>query len=150
MKKVFFISFLTALLTGTSVFVYQQYRLTPQESDFSYIWKTNRKLPEKIAMDAYLTSVIARKEKNIPKLLESYERVLKKDPNNLSVLKDFYVYAQFNGTPQITLDYLDKIPQELCPVLFCDYLKATYLFSQNSNKLDAFLKQKKYQKMTKF
>ncbi|MBE6446698.1 MAG: tetratricopeptide repeat protein [Alphaproteobacteria bacterium] len=146
MKKVFFISFLTALLTGTSVFVYQQYRLTPQESDFSHIWKTNRKLPEKIAMDAYLTSVIARKEKNIPKLLESYERVLKKDPNNLSVLKDFYVYAQFNGTPQITLDYLDKIPQELRPVLFCDYLKATYLFSQNSNKLDTFLKQKKYQK----
>ncbi len=146
MKKVFFISFLTALLTGTSVFVYQQYRLTPQESDFSYIWKTDRKLPEKIAMDAYLTSVIARKEKNIPKLLESYERVLKKDPNNLSVLKDFYVYAQFNGTPKITLDYLDKIPQELRPVLFCDYLKATYLFSQNSNKLDTFLKQKKYQK----
>lgn len=146
MKKVFFISFLTALLTGTSVFVYQQYRLTPQEADFSYIWKTDRKLPEKIAMDAYLTSVIARKEKNIPKLLESYERVLKKDPNNFSVLKDFYVYAQFNGTPKITLDYLDKIPQELCPVLFCDYLKATHLFSQNSNKLDAFLKQKKYQK----
>ncbi len=146
MKKVFFISFLTALLTGTSVFVYQCYRPSPQEADYSYIWKTDRKLPKQIAMDAYLTSLVARTEKNIPKLLESYEKVLKKDPDNTTILKDFYVYAQFNGTPQITLDFLDKMPKELCTALFCDYLKAAHLFSENNNTLDTFLKQKEYQK----
>ena len=147
MKKVFFISFITTLLTGTAVIVYQNYnQIQEAESDYSYIWKTNRKLPEQIAMDAYLASTVAQKEKNIPKLLKSYERVLKKDPNNLTILKDFYVYAQFNGTPQITLDYLEKIPQELRPALFCDYLKAAHLFSENNSTLDTFLKQKKYQK----
>lgn len=147
MKKVFFISFITALLTGTAVIVYQNYnQIQELETDYSYIWKTNRKLPEKIAMDAYLASTVAQKEKNIPKLLKAYNKVLKKDPKHTRLLKDFYVYAQFNGTPQITLDYLDEMPNEFRQTLFSDYLKAAHLFRQNSDDLENFLNQKKHQK----
>ena len=147
MKKIFFISFITTLLTGTAVIVYQNYhQIQEAEIDYSYIWKTNRKLPKQIAMDAYLASTIAKKENNIPKLLKAYNKVLKKDPNHTKVLRDFYVYAQFNGTPQITLDYLDTMPDELRQSLFCDYLKAAHLFRQNSDNLEKFLKQKKHQK----
>ena len=145
MKKVFFISFITALLTGTAVIVYQNYnQIQEAETDYSYIWKTNRKLPEQIAMDAYLASTVAQKEKNIPKLLKAYNKVLKKDPKHSRLLKDFYVYAQFNGTPQITLDYLDEMPDEFRQTLFSDYLKAAHLFRQNSDDFENFLNQKKH------
>lgn len=144
MKKIFLIGFLTALLTGTSVFIYQRNQIQPEEN-YDHIWKTNRQLPKKIAMDAYLSGIIARKQNNISQLLKSYNKVLKQDPQNIPLLKDFYIYAQFSATPQITLDYLDDMPQEFRTDLFSDYLKAAHLFRQNSDELIPFLNQKQPQ-----
>ena len=146
MKKIvcLFLLLLLAVIFGAGGYYYYQ-RIQPEENDEN-IWKTVRPLPDKIAVDAYLAGNIARKNHDIPRMLDAYAKVLHQDPNHTQLLKDFYVLSLFQGRARDTLPYLDKIPDSLREVLYSDYLKAAQLFLEESDQLVPYLNQKKYHK----
>ena len=145
MKKIIGL-FFVLLVIGLSIEGYLYYTSPKSNEDFEDIWKTSRKLPKDLALNAYLAGNVAKKDHRISQALEAYEKVLKKDPENSNLLKDFYVLAMFQGNPQIVLPYIDKLPDSMRPILLADYLKSAQLFSENPEQLLNFLNKKKKQK----
>lgn len=145
MKKLICIVLISILATVLCIGGYCWRTFTPNES-YENFWKTNRTLPDKIAIDAYLAGNIARNKHDVPRALESYAKVLNQDSGNTNLLKDFYVLALFQGSPELTLPFLDKIPSDKRAALFSDYLNAAQIFLENPTELVSFLKKKKHQK----
>ena len=145
MKK-FICLILVMILSISAGFGFYYWNVIDTDVNYENIWKTNRVLPENLALNAYLAGNIAKKEHRIPQALEAYKKVLDKDPDQANLLKDFYVLSMFQGSAEMVLPYLDKIPNTLRQTLFVDYLKAAHLFQQNSNELLTFLQKKNNQK----
>ncbi len=142
MKK-WFCFILFVLIVLSSVVSYHWYQTIRFEENYEDIWKTHRKLPSNLALNAYLAGNYAKKSHHIPLALDAYEKVLKADPDQTRLLKEFYVLAMFQGKPQMLLPYLDK--EAIRDSLFSDYLKAAQLFKDDPYLLLQYLQKKPHQ-----
>ena len=97
----------------------------PKKED---LWFSKRPLPEKIAMNAYLSGNIARANQDLDKAVTAYADVLQKDPHNAPLSEETYLLAMIQGNPEAVMPYLDNLPRHK---MLVEYARTAELFKHN-------------------
>ena len=109
MKKRLWIYPALGFVLGGIIMGYYMFPPKPAEFNFSVLWESTRKLPDKIALDGYLAGNIARTNQDLERAISAYVKVLEKDPENLSLLKDTFLLSMLHGDLTKIIPHLDKI-----------------------------------------
>ena len=129
MKKRIWIYPIICLIFGGCLWAYFS-RSTPKpQFDLSDLWVSSRPLPEKIAIDAYLSGNSARGVQDLLRAVQSYKRVLEQDPENVKVLDDAYMLAAIQCVLGEITPYLDKLTSSN---MLSDYAKVVGAVQQNN------------------
>ena len=127
MKKRLYLYPLICLLTSLILWGIWDKKFIHADSEEESLWLSQRFLPEKIAVDAYLTGNFARSQQDLSKAVTSYLKVLEKDPQNASLVKDIYLLAMIQGYPQEITPYLPVLEEK---AVFSDYFQVVNLFQK--------------------
>lgn len=107
-KRLWIYPVICFVLGAVAISFYKPIRPAP-EFDFSALWTSKRKLPEKIALDGYLAGNVARTNHDLDRAVQAYLKVLSDDPDNNELWNDTYVMAMLQGIPETIMPHLDKI-----------------------------------------
>ena len=109
MKKRLWIYPVLCLVLGGGMMTYFIPQKQVTEFDYSVLWESKRKLPEKVAMDGYLAGNIARSNQDLERAITAYTKVLEKDPENLPLAESTFLLAMIQGNLNAVIPYLNKI-----------------------------------------
>ena len=141
MKKRLWIYPALCLVFGILISGYFKKELISTDKDFKDLWVSQRLLPKKIPVDAYLVGNIARGNKDLLQAIRAYKKVLEQDPQNKSLLESVYLFAMIQGVPEEVVSYLSSIHDNK---MFSDYLEIADCFKKgDTQKALKLLEQKK-------
>ncbi|MBR6231730.1 MAG: hypothetical protein IKQ99_01365 [Alphaproteobacteria bacterium] len=145
MKKRLWIYPALCLVLGIVISGYFKKETSPSSTDLKDLWISQRLLPEKIPVDAYLTGNIARGNKDLLRAIKAYKKVLEQDPKNESLLESVYLFAMIQGVPEEVIPYLSDIHNDK---MFSDYLEIANNFKKGDTQKALILLQQKKGKET--
>ena len=108
--------------------------------DFSSLWESKRKLPEKISLNGYLSGNVARLNHDLERAITSYVKVLEKDPENQTLLEETFLLAILHGDLKQLVPYLDRIQDSK---MLADYARISVAVQNKDFKKALHLLEKK-------
>ena len=141
MKKRLWLYPVLCLIFGALMSDHFKKEVVPLHSELKNLWVSQRTLPSRIPVDAYLVGNEARGKKDLLQAIKAYKKVLERDPQNIVLLENIYLFAMIQGIPEEITSYLPNIQNGK---MFSDYLEIADNFKKGEmKKVSSLLKQKK-------